>query len=486
MGLSTGMSVKAFTENIPVSHYAAISSFVERAADGEPNVVTEEPVIAFAKTSGSASMPKMLPVTRSALLARLRAGEALFHSLRQLAPAAEQNWLLVIGFQNPPPLMSTSGGYPWVPVTALGRMAGQWLPDAVHAGFEPKHFHHHGWPAVDTRDAAAATYAELRIALEAPLRALATLHGAAFLDWANRLVSHRESLIKDIRDGTFLGQPYKPPNPNRARQLEQCGPDFHPSKLWNLDVLCSWMTGPSEHHLRHIEARFGNKHRLALECGPSEGQLTISAVPHRMGAWLMTTDVLCEFFEPGTDPRRTGTQLCSEVEVGRDYEVLMTTSSGLVRYRIGDVYRVLEMNDGVPTLGFVERTDTVSIVGEKLTQQQVRDALVKLEQRLKRHVPRVCLIPLLDELSYRLVIETDHPFPEETPAMLDEALREANIHFKLKQETRLLKPTRMLCVPPGTFDAVRVKKTASLKTEQHKEELLHRNDAWLKFSSLSP
>src|SRR5262245_49402031 len=50
---------------VPVRHYADLQPWIDRAADGEPAVLTGEPPIRFWKTTGTTSQPKRLPVTRA-------------------------------------------------------------------------------------------------------------------------------------------------------------------------------------------------------------------------------------------------------------------------------------------------------------------------------------------------------------------------------------------------------------------------------------
>src|SRR5262245_46450571 len=50
---------------VPIQKYRDIEAEVERAASGVPQVLSEEPVELFARTSGSDSAPKLVPITRS-------------------------------------------------------------------------------------------------------------------------------------------------------------------------------------------------------------------------------------------------------------------------------------------------------------------------------------------------------------------------------------------------------------------------------------
>ena len=49
------------------------------------------------------------------------------------------------------------------------------------------------------------------------------------------------------------------------------------------------------------------------------------------------------------------TQFVDEVEVGKRYEVALTTNSGLYRYRMGDVVEVVGFHERCPVIAFKYR-----------------------------------------------------------------------------------------------------------------------------------
>jgi hypothetical protein len=66
-----------------------------------------------------------------------------------------------------------------------------------------------------------------------------------------------------------------------------------------------------------------------------------------------------------------------DLRIGQRYEVLLTTAGGLFRYRGGDRVVVSATGD-LPRMRFVGRTGISSdLVGEKLHEQQVLDALAE-------------------------------------------------------------------------------------------------------------
>ena len=68
-----------------------------------------------------------------------------------------------------------------------------------------------------------------------------------------------------------------------------------------------------------------------------------------------------------------------EVEVGGLYELLVTTLSGLYRYRIGDVVRVVRFHNSCPVIEFQYRQGQIlNMRSEKTTETMMYEALNKV------------------------------------------------------------------------------------------------------------
>jgi hypothetical protein len=67
LGLSGATSLQDFRRRAPVVTWDDLAPFVERIANGEPRVLTTEPVLVFERTSGSTSLPKRVPYTQGLL-----------------------------------------------------------------------------------------------------------------------------------------------------------------------------------------------------------------------------------------------------------------------------------------------------------------------------------------------------------------------------------------------------------------------------------
>ncbi|MBX9767835.1 MAG: GH3 auxin-responsive promoter family protein, partial [Bdellovibrionales bacterium] len=95
-----------------------------------------------------------------------------------------------------------------------------------------------------------------------------------------------------------------------------------------------------------------------------------------------------------------------EVSEGETYEILLTTSGGLVRYRIGDLVRIGPKYKNTYSVSFLGRAGQVSdLVGEKLTEQSLLDVLRREIQRLRGGL---LISPAPgNEFRYRLDLEVD-------------------------------------------------------------------------------
>lgn len=118
----------------------------------------------------------------------------------------------------------------------------------------------------------------------------------------------------------------------------------------------------------------------------------------------------------------------SDISVGSTYELIVTTQSGLVRYRTGDRIRVERSVLGIPSFIFTGRTRTIDLRGEKLdevfAETTIRDVLHGVESE-----PRFWLCaPRIAGISARYVIYHTECLTDETARLIDAALR-SSVHY---------------------------------------------------------
>ena len=66
-----------------------------------------------------------------------------------------------------------------------------------------------------------------------------------------------------------------------------------------------------------------------------------------------------------TKSKSTRTLLSHQLEIGQEYELVITNQAGLVRYRIGDVVKLERFENTTPVVSFQYRLGQLLNVGEK-------------------------------------------------------------------------------------------------------------------------
>ncbi|CAN6330433.1 unnamed protein product [Urochloa humidicola] len=113
-------------------------------------------------------------------------------------------------------------------------------------------------------------------------------------------------------------------------------------------------------------------------CDPAEVSYTI--MPNTAYLEFLPVDAAAEHATPS--------QLVelANVEVGCEYELVVTTYAGLCRYRIGDILRVTGFHNAAPQVRFVRRSNVVlSIESDKTDEADLQRAVERAAALLQRH-----------------------------------------------------------------------------------------------------
>ena len=149
-----------------------------------------------------------------------------------------------------------------------------------------------------------------------------------------------------------------------------------------------------------------------------------------------------------------------EVEVGVDYALVITTSSGLWRYKIGDVIRFNEVNPF--RFKVVGRTEQyINVFGEELMVHNSDEAVAKTCEMLDCSVINYTAAPIYFNQrnqipGHQWLVEFDHPpsslvlFVE----LLDKNLKELNSDYEAKRYNDLaIGLPKLTAIPHGSFNS---------------------------------
>lgn len=401
-GYETIRTVEEYQRRVPLVDYEDLQPWIERVLDGEPGVLTTEPVCILEPTSGSSGPTKFIPYTASLLRGFQRAVGA---------------WMFDL-FSNVPKMFGGSQYWLLTPATAGFTTSAGGVP----IGFESDLDYFSRW---DRRF--------ISLAME---RIESRAYG--FDDWVAR-TAHELSLRTDLRFISVW-------SPSLLLLLLDALP-CDPLTAWpRLACVSCWTSGESAALIPKLHARLPHAKVQGKGLLATEGVVTIplegEAAP--VPAW---TSHFLEFLDPSGQ-----VSWGDDLRVGETYTVALTTGSGFARYVLGDRVHVVAPG----SLEFVGRDRGVSdLVGEKLAESWVREVVEDAQSRfgLRR---RPFLMPSDTELQhYVLVVEylrRARGSAEEVCSFVEARLREAH-HYDLCRSLGQLGPLRPLEVvdPAATY-----------------------------------
>lgn len=403
-------SLDDFQKHVPICDYESLRPQIEEIANGGQGVLTSEPVLMLEPTGGSSGGTRLIPYTAT---------------LRRQFQRAIATWMydVLSGFPG-----CRRGRAYWSISPAAQRP--EKTPGGIRIGFDSDAEYLAGWQrwamkrllAVPTsvaqiRNIENFQYATLAGLLAANDLALISVWSPTFLTTLfARLPQWAEQIIEDIEVGqlhfpqTNADQGFKEfsieRNRSRSRFLRSKLKDFGPSaeflkEIWpSLSLVSAWDDASASMFVPALkgwlpDVSFQPKGLLATE------GVTSFPLKSSQGSALAIRSHVFEFqpTETATDRTRP-TKWAWELEQGRRYQVLLTTGGGLYRYAIGDEIEVTGFIRQCPLLKFTGRAGVQSdLVGEKLHEQQVRDAIGRSCESLRLEPAFAILIPVYTEAS---------------------------------------------------------------------------------------
>ncbi|KAI3834639.1 hypothetical protein MKX03_005979 [Papaver bracteatum] len=196
------------------------------------------------------------------------------------------------------------------------------------------------------------------------------------------------------------------PNPELADFIEnECRRDSSwqgiVSRLWpNAKCVDTIITGTMSHHIPNIDFYSNGLPIVSTMYACSECFLGINlnplTNPHEVSYTLIPTMAYFEFL-PIVEGDDNQNDNCNQeedkhhqelvdlvdVELGREYELVVTNYAGLYRYKVGDVLRVSGFKNNAPQFNFMRRRDVVlSIDMDKTNETELQNAVKKAADHL--------------------------------------------------------------------------------------------------------
>ncbi len=405
-----------FAARVPIRDYETAKEYFDRVKAGEPDILWPGRPLYLAKTSGTTSGAKYIPITQASIGNHINgAKDALLHYVAATGRARFLDGKLI--FLSGSPELERVGGIP------TGRLSG-----------------------------------------------IVNHHVPAYLR-RNQLPSYATNCVEDWETklaavvGETLGQPLTlisgiPPwvqmyfdqlTARTGRPVGEVFPDF--------DLFVSGGVSMDPYRARLLESI--GRPVASIELFPaSEGFLAFQDQPGNPGLLLrLDSGIFFEFvpadrFFEENPPRLT----IGEVELGQQYAVILTSNAGLWAYSLGDTVRFVDLHPHrIVVTGRIKHF--LSAFGEHVIGEEVEAALREaVRQHPEAEVTEFTVAPLVsDEVSqpsrHEWLIEFARPphAAASFAAGLDMALRQRNTYYDDLRQGSILAPLLLRALPAGAF-----------------------------------
>jgi hypothetical protein len=477
-----------FRHNVPVAGYEYIEPYVTRVTKGDYRALLSSPrVHMFAMTSGTTAARKLIPVNDQ-YLADYKRGWNIW-GLKVYRDHPEVRFRPIVQMSGDWQELYTESGVPCGSVTGL----------TAHMQLRIVHWIYCVPGLVGkVKDPAAKYYLTLRLSMPRKVGMVIAANPSTLVNLAKAGDLEKETLIRDIHDGTLserfdvapdvraaVKRRIRKGDPERARELEEIVKTtgtLYPKDYWAKDcVIGNWMGGSVAAYLRHYPRYYGATPVRDIGLIASEGRMTIPLADGSPSGVLDITSHYFEFIPEDEIHSPQPTVLAPhELEVGRTYFILLTTAYGLYRYNIFDVVRCTGFHNATPLVEFLSKGSYIAnITGEKVSEYHVSGAMSDALRELNLTLSAYSVAPCWDDEQpyYGLFIERGDLTRDQSVKLvqvLEKRLTELNVEYAAKRESLRLGPIRLELLPTNAWvqwDRQRLSRTGG-SLEQYKHPCL--------------
>lgn len=470
---------------VPVRDYEGFRPFVNRIMAGERFILTKEQPLLLTMTSGTTGEQKFIPVTASSQ--KSEAGlmrQWLYRVLEDHPAYMDERSVAIVSRAVEGHTMcglpyGSASGMTYKNVPRIIRRS-QAIPYAVS----------------EIEDYDRRYFLIARLALAAQVSFIITPNPSTLLRLTQVMREREEDLLRAIHDGTLgIHVSHQPgvcsqlstalrPDRERARTLARVVAErgyLRPADCWpRLKLIACWTGGSVGRQAHRLFADYGSLPLRDLGYIASEGRFTVPTMDHTPSGILALCSNYYEFIpEEEADNARPSILLSHELEAGRRYSILLTTSAGLYRYRIQDIIEVTGFYNAAPLVAFVRKEgETASITGEKLHVNHFILALDEAARLCQLDIEQFRVAPDYENNRYDIYLEikggVSHALlRNEALSAIDRALGKVNIEYAQRRASGRLGSPRLHLMRSGWANQISRRQIASGKRDtQYKWPLL--------------
>ena len=434
-----------FARCAPLVDYEDLDPWIECVRRGEDKVLTTDPVRRLVPTGGSSGPRKLIPFTAG---------------VQREFDLAIGPWITDLFLQEP---RLTDGPAYWSVTPAVPQARDE--QSAVPIGFDDDS-RYLGGVRQRLVESVFAVPSALRLISNIEtfryltllcllrrrdLRLISVWHPSFLTLLLESLPRTWDELLNDIHAGRCkrcddLPSPVQRalhfgPLPARAKELHRADP-HRAESLWPaLRVISCWRDGHAEFAAHELQRRFPNTLIQAKGLLATEAFVT---VPFAGGHPVAICSHFFEFIDDMGDCR-----LVHQLREGDYYDMVVTTSGGLWRYRLRDRVQVTGFVAQTPSLRFLGKSNNISDrFGEKLSETFVAESIREITAALPNPPGFAMLAAGEDECGWRYTLYLETTTPHDLAGPLDEALRR-NPHYAWCRELGQLLAPQVLVLADG-------------------------------------
>ncbi len=468
-------SVEDYKKNIPFSTYDTYAEQILRMTKGEKNILTVYPIVHYATTSGSIGVPKNIPVS--------------IHTLRLYGDyTSNVATALIDDYVKKNEGRQMKDGKRLLTATVTQST----VDDGTSRGSISGKMYEHVKDFMLTKVASPPQllfpegkmnfkYLKSFYALKEPnITTIAAPFTTAVFDLLHFIELNWVTLCDEIEKGE-LSKEYDIPDDVRQKLQSELKPDpkraeflrnefkkgfdtpFVP-RIWpNMEYINAIGSGGFKIYTDKLRQYTGNIPMTFCNYAASEAMFAVVTEVESMDYTLIPQGGFYEFLpmDIADDPEEeimTKTKNLNELEVGKEYEIIVTNLSGFYRYRIGDIVSIVGYEGESPKLCFYcRKNQMLSIAGEKTNEACVLNVIDNFSAKTGVNVRDYSVFADTEKTPgrYVLFIEPDKPQPKENHAkfrdITDDAMCAANPSYGAKVNDGILSPMSINFVEQETY-----------------------------------
>jgi hypothetical protein len=386
-------NIADFQKKVPVVDYEGLRPYIEKVKHGDRNILYPEKPLYFAKTSGTTSGAKYIPLSKEGMDCQVKAAQsAIFHYIAQNNNADFVDGKMIF-LQGSPELEEVNG-------IKTGRLSG------IVAHHIPQYLQKSRLPSYETNTIEDWETKVDAIVAETEKENMTLISGIP--PW---LIMYFEKLIE-----------------KKGKKIKEIFP--------NLQLL---ITGGVnyEPYRKKMEDLLGGKVDIVQTFPASEGFFAFQDDYKNDGLLLLTNHGIFYEFIPleefGKENARRLT--LKEVELNKDYALILTTNSGLWAYSIGDVVQFISKKPHkILVTGRTQHY--TSAFGEHVIAGEVEAALKATVEKYPAQINEFHLAPQVNpengELPFHewlIEFEKEPENMENFRLYLDKEMRKKNTYY---------------------------------------------------------